>query len=631
MTGSWDRTIRVWKGLQECVQVIEAPSWVLALDRVDDETFVSCHNDLSVWLWTLNNSREWSKSKELQGHTESVTVLATLSDGKLVASGGEGKNVLVHEVESGRLLWELGHEHNVSALVPLPGIGLVTGSWDGAVRVWNLTGPRPKSSVLHGHATRVYAAAVHDNGRLVTGDMRGTIIVWAFNGKKWASVGEKLRYHRAVEGLTPLSGNRIFVATGNARCALWDLSRYEEAPASSSLSNFTCLALLSDRKPVTGGTSGEVVIWKTVERGQPAKIERVVVGRNKHEVKGVVAVKGGFAWWNSGYQGGFHLWRNDTEVPYPTPLGLFDGGALNAAKGIDDGRTVVGVGRKGVYVWSLEEMRLLHTIPSEHNEHVDVYDTDRVVVGGWSGKISLVNIRTGAVEAEVSNGPYNIQVLCTIAEGVVVGGSGVSLFKVSMGNKQVERLTELSPWTPFAALGDWKVLGLRGGQVEIWDSRDPPPMGPFFPPCPGELLVLDNVPLEVVMGHDAGKFYLLRAWVHDGRYFFYARWGRVNGAWAGQHLERSFDSEIAAVDQFLRKFEAKTGNRWDEFTRGDFTQVQSKYRVHYSGGNYPQPTEGGLRTVLGGLDGGKLVFGDRRAGLSVMYWEGSSNWVAYEV
>ncbi len=61
-------------------------------------------------------------------------------DGRLVAVGGFDRNVCLYEVQTGRLISELrGHTDSVRRVKFLrDGRSLLTGSFDGTIRVWNV-------------------------------------------------------------------------------------------------------------------------------------------------------------------------------------------------------------------------------------------------------------------------------------------------------------------------------------------------------------------------------------------------------------------------------------------------------------------------------------------------------------
>jgi WD40 repeat protein len=78
--------------------------------------------------------------RTLIGHTDIITVLALLPDGRRLISGSEDCTLRVWDLESGKTLQMLeGHKSAISALGVTPdGLRVVSGSLNGTVRVWDL-------------------------------------------------------------------------------------------------------------------------------------------------------------------------------------------------------------------------------------------------------------------------------------------------------------------------------------------------------------------------------------------------------------------------------------------------------------------------------------------------------------
>ena len=63
----------------------------------------------------------------------------------------------------------LGHAHNVCALDVSPdGKRIISGSWDGTARVWQL-GKWEESTVLEGHGGSVWGVLAYDDDTIITG------------------------------------------------------------------------------------------------------------------------------------------------------------------------------------------------------------------------------------------------------------------------------------------------------------------------------------------------------------------------------------------------------------------------------------------------------------------------------
>lgn len=87
-------------------------------------------------------------AKELKGHTSTVTALAFDPKATSLASGSKDKTVRLWDTASGRPLKELSaHEGPIGGLF-FADDGLVTGGWDGLIKVWDLTDGTVKRTMV---------------------------------------------------------------------------------------------------------------------------------------------------------------------------------------------------------------------------------------------------------------------------------------------------------------------------------------------------------------------------------------------------------------------------------------------------------------------------------------------------
>jgi len=124
----------------------------------------------------------------LKGHTNWVTCIATThDDNKRILSGSRDKSVIVWNLENtgdeqsaGRAQRRLhGHSHFVQDVVmSSDGMFCLSGSWDGTLRLWDLTtGVTARRFV--GHSKGVLSVAFStDNRQIVSGSRDRTIKLW---------------------------------------------------------------------------------------------------------------------------------------------------------------------------------------------------------------------------------------------------------------------------------------------------------------------------------------------------------------------------------------------------------------------------------------------------------------------
>ena len=148
-SGSWDKGVKVWKipkinnltnngpfrAYDEHKNVVNA---LISLE--DERFFVSGGDGRCVIVWDL----EKNKSKIIfdgknGGHKSKVVTLVNLDNG-LFASGSADKNVKVFNITSDSLVYSFesnngGHSGEVTSLINL-GNKFASGSKDGKVKIW---------------------------------------------------------------------------------------------------------------------------------------------------------------------------------------------------------------------------------------------------------------------------------------------------------------------------------------------------------------------------------------------------------------------------------------------------------------------------------------------------------------
>ncbi len=154
--------------------------------------------DHGVRLWDVETDRELQKIvldrpdaeaartesvARFQGHTDEVWSVTFSPDSRRAAAGSRSGNVLVWDVDTGKLLCTCrrdntgvrGHLSGVYALAFSPdGKRLVSASYDRTVRLWDAaTGEHQRA--LKGHTDYVWSAVFSPDGRLVLSSAGGVI------------------------------------------------------------------------------------------------------------------------------------------------------------------------------------------------------------------------------------------------------------------------------------------------------------------------------------------------------------------------------------------------------------------------------------------------------------------------
>src|ERR1700761_7053116 len=119
-----------------CVRTIKAHNdCVRGLALVPDVGFVSCANDETVSVWSLDGERLF----DMHGHTAfvyAVAVLRTPGGGWLIASASEDRTVRIWK--DGECVQTITHPSGVWSVAAMDNGDLITGCSDGVARVWSI-------------------------------------------------------------------------------------------------------------------------------------------------------------------------------------------------------------------------------------------------------------------------------------------------------------------------------------------------------------------------------------------------------------------------------------------------------------------------------------------------------------
>ena len=178
----------------------------------------------------------WTKKEHRSGV---VTAVAGLPDG-LVASDGSGAQVLVWDPATpGANPVRLGR-HNVAAtsieerafsrvaaLAVLSDGRVVSGDDDGAVLVWDPVTPGADPVQLGRHDNKVQAMAVLPDGQVVSGDKDGRLLVWdpATPSADPVQLG---RHDNGVQAVAVMPDGRVVSGGDDARVLVWDMTTRRE-------------------------------------------------------------------------------------------------------------------------------------------------------------------------------------------------------------------------------------------------------------------------------------------------------------------------------------------------------------------------------------------------------------------
>ncbi|KZV96146.1 PFU-domain-containing protein [Exidia glandulosa HHB12029] len=189
VSGSWDRTARVWKQFQPAFELKGHEQAVWAVLAIEDDQFLTGSADKTIKLWKGNKVL-----RTFSGHKDVVRGLARIPDiGFASCSNDSEINVWTL---GGDIVYNLsGHTSFVYSLAVLPSGDLVSGGEDRTVRIWK--SGDVSQTIVH-PAISVWSVAVMPNGDIVTGSSDGVVRVFSDAEERWAREGDLKAYDDEV-------------------------------------------------------------------------------------------------------------------------------------------------------------------------------------------------------------------------------------------------------------------------------------------------------------------------------------------------------------------------------------------------------------------------------------------------
>ncbi|ORY26315.1 putative phospholipase A-2-activating protein [Naematelia encephala] len=141
-TGSWDKSVIVWKDLKKAIKIQVHEQAVWAVRFVGEDRLLTAAADKKIILHAIDLASGTSHPlQEYTGHTEPVRGLSLKPDGKGFWSCGNDSLVNLYSFDRPAPLQSLsGHTSFVYSVSALPdGTGAISSGEDGTLRVWSET------------------------------------------------------------------------------------------------------------------------------------------------------------------------------------------------------------------------------------------------------------------------------------------------------------------------------------------------------------------------------------------------------------------------------------------------------------------------------------------------------------
>ncbi|TDL24405.1 WD40 repeat-like protein [Rickenella mellea] len=268
VSGSWDRTIRVWDVRTMCIALEPIEGHYSSVNSVafspDGKWIVSGSWDKTVRIW---DSEMGTLAVTLNGHTGWVMSVACSPSGKRIVSGSTDKTVCVWDVETERLILGplLGHTGTVhSVKFSTDGKQFLSCSKDTTICVWDAESG-VASRTFNGKYSVCSAIFSPDSKQIVSGDGCGIVTVWDMQ----SSDSIILRGHSSSVlsvGMSP-DGERIVSGRMDNQIIVWDAKfGHPLGRLIGHSSSITSVKFSPDGRWITSGSSDKTVrIWDAAE------------------------------------------------------------------------------------------------------------------------------------------------------------------------------------------------------------------------------------------------------------------------------------------------------------------------------------------------------------------------------
>jgi hypothetical protein len=205
----------------------------------------------------------------LEGHSESVTSICLLADGRL-ASGSFDRTIRVWDLMAATETACLrGHTGPVTALCVLPGGPLASGSDDNTIRLWDLS---TGAVIARLEGRPGWALCALPDGRLASGSSDNAINLWDIaTGAKTA----RLEGHSGqLNTLCVVPGGRLASGSDDSTIRLWDIATGREIARITVLSyRVTALCMLPDGHLASGSDDNNIRFWDLTTNMEVARLE----------------------------------------------------------------------------------------------------------------------------------------------------------------------------------------------------------------------------------------------------------------------------------------------------------------------------------------------------------------------
>jgi WD40 repeat protein len=436
-------------------------------------SFAPAVHDELVWPTHLGQSapllrhplRTGGLARVLTGHQGAVWAVAVLPDGRVISSSFDGA-MRVWDVESGQVLATLtGHQGSVRTVAVLPEGRVVSGSRDTTMRVWDVESGQVLAT-LTGHKGSIRTVAVLPDGRVVSGSSDCTLRVWdVASGQVLATL---TGHQGAVNAVAVLPDGRVVSGSSDCTLRVWDVESGQALTTLQCLHDYVfAVAVLPDGRIVSGSSGGTVRVWD-VESGQALTTLQDYQG----SVRALAVLPDGRVVSGSDDYT-LRVWDVESGQALVTLLGHQDW--VRAVAVLPDGRVVSGSDDYTLRVWDIEGGRSLAPLQGHQGAvwAVAVLPDGRVVSGSGDKTLRVWDVESGQGLATLAGHENEVSAVAALPDGRVISGSWDKILRVwdVTSGQALATLAGHQGWIrAVAVLPDGRVVsGSDDYDLRVWD------------------------------------------------------------------------------------------------------------------------------------------------------------------
>jgi WD40 repeat protein len=403
--------------------------------------------------------------RTLEGHADSVTVLAVLPNGQLVSGADDGTIKQWNLVTSTCEATLDAHTYPVQGLAVLADGRVASGSSDRMIRIWN-PADWVCDATFEGHGRWITALAALADGRLVSGSDDGTIKLW--NPADWICEATLEGHTDSVTALVVLRDGYLASASADGTIRLWSQANGAlRGTLKGHTDGLRALATLAEGRLASGSADGTIRLWNLVT----GACEATLGGRGPAVSALVVLADGRLT---AGFDdGAIEVWNPATRVR--EVILQRNGDAVTVLAALADGRLVSGAGDGSIKLWGPDNSTR-EAMLEQHSGPVTalaVLTDGRVAAASDDGAIMLWNSANGAAKGTLKGHARLVRTLAVLADGRLASSSWdgiVKLWNPTSGACETTLEGHQDPVTALAALADGRLaVGVSHGTIELWN------------------------------------------------------------------------------------------------------------------------------------------------------------------